>query len=126
MASALLRSVLRRRDGSASAQKSSLSFTSRLFSDSLPLMAKSRQGRPTRPQAPPVKEEPRDWIHYELWKRVSDAIRAVPDYFKTTTNLEGILGPDIFTLNSLLGATIEEQIVRTLNELRPVWDPNKQ
>ena len=76
--------------------------------------------------APPTRQEPADWQHYELWIRVRDAIRALPDYFKTSTNIEGILGPDIFTLNSVLGATIEEQIVRTLNDLRPVWDPDKQ
>jgi hypothetical protein len=57
---------------------------------------------------------------------VCDAIRALPGYFKTTTSIEGILGPDIFTLNDVLGATIEEQIVRTLNDLRSVWDPDKE
>src|SRR5438477_12660111 len=66
-----------------------------------------------------------DWEHYALWQRVWDALRAVPDYFKTTTSTEGILGPDIFTLNTVLGATIEEQVVRTLNSLRSVWDPDK-
>lgn len=61
-----------------------------------------------------------------MWQRVQDAIRAVPDYFETPTAIEGMLATDIFTLNSALGALIEEQIVGTLNKLRPVWDPQKQ
>lgn len=75
---------------------------------------------PSRNPPPPT------WPHHTLWERVSEAIKAIPAYFRTTTVLEGILGPDIFTLNTLLGATIEEQIVRTLNGLRPVWDPDRK
>lgn len=75
--------------------------------------------------AAPIRTEPADWEHFPLWKRVGDAVRALPSYFKTSTRIEGILGPDIFTLNAVLGATIEEQVVQTLNELRPVWDPEK-
>lgn len=75
---------------------------------------------------PPVRGEPVDWPHYELWKRVCDAICSLPDHFKTTTNIEGMLATDIFTLNSALGATIEEQVVYSLNTLRPVWDPDKE
>lgn len=78
-----------------------------------------------RKPAPPVKREPINWQHYELWKRICDAIRSLPDHFKTTTNIEGMLATDIFTLNSALGATIEEQVVYSLNALRPVWDPDK-
>lgn len=37
-----------------------------------------------------------------------------------------MLAPDVFTLSSALGATIEEQVVQTLNRIRTVWDPNKQ
>ncbi len=101
-------------------------------------MAKTRGPRPPAAQAPaaaipagdvppaPTRAEPTAWEHYELWKRVCDAIRSLPDHFKTTTNIEGMLATDIFTLNSALGATIEEQVVHSLNSLRPVWDPNKE
>jgi hypothetical protein len=75
---------------------------------------------------PPSKTDPTDWKHHGLWQRVCDAVRAIPDYFKTATNIEGMLATDIFTLNAALGATIEEQVVSTLNDLRPVWDPGKQ
>jgi hypothetical protein len=79
---------------------------------------------PARPTAP-VRAEPNGWEHYELWQRVCDAVRSLPDHFKTATNIEGMLATDIFTLNSALGATIEEQVVSSLNSLRPVWDPQK-
>jgi hypothetical protein len=78
------------------------------------------------PHPAPTSQEPTTWEHYNLWKRVRDAVRALPAYFKTSTHIEGILGPDIFTLNAVLGATIEEQVVQTLNDLRPVWDPDRQ
>ena len=39
--------------------------------------------------------------------------------------IEGIAATDIFTLNSALGATIETQVVTTLNGMREVWDPDK-
>jgi hypothetical protein len=45
-------------------------------------------------------------------------------YFSSQTYIEGISATDIFTLNSALGATIEEQVVGALNEKRAVWDPD--
>lgn len=73
----------------------------------------------------PIRRTPDDWTHCELWRRVCDAVRALPDYFKTETTIAGILGTDIFTLNAMLGATIEEQVVQSLNNLRAVWDPDR-
>lgn len=74
----------------------------------------------------PLPAEPTGWEHYALWQRVVEALRALPDYFKSGTTIEGILGTDIFTLNAVLGATIEEQVVHTMNRLRSVWDPLKE
>jgi len=51
---------------------------------------------------------------------------AVPNHLTTPTNIEGLLATDIFTLNAPLAATIEESVVHTLNELRPVWDPHSE
>ena len=62
--------------------------------------------------------------HRELWDRVKQALAGLPAYFRTETNIEGVLATDIFTLNSTLGASIEEQVVATLNSMRPVWDPD--
>jgi len=78
--------------------------------------------KPTKPE----HSEPTGWKHYDLWRRVHEAILALPIHFRSETVIEGMLATDIFTLNSALGATIEEQVVTTLNSLRPVWDPDKK
>ncbi len=76
---------------------------------------------------PPKRMEPEaTWEHYDLWVRVREALRALPDYFASETNIEGMLATDIFSLNTPLGATIEEQVVATLNQMRPVWDPLRE
>lgn len=36
------------------------------------------------------------------------------------------MATDLHTLNTVLGAAIEEQVVRTLNALRTTWDPNQK
>lgn len=77
------------------------------------------------PEPEPVLPE-ESWKHFALWKGVQEAIRALPAYFETKTHIEGILATDIFTLNAALGATIEEQVVSTLNAMRLVWDPQKE
>ena len=66
---------------------------------------------------------PDRWQHYELWLGVQRALYACPDRFSTPTSIEGLMATDIFTLNTTLAATIEEAVVKTLNDLRPVWDP---
>lgn len=67
---------------------------------------------------------PSSWEHYGLWRRVRQALFAVPDRFVSPTRIEGLLVQDIFTLNAPLAATIEEQVVETLNRMRAVWDPD--
>ncbi len=60
-----------------------------------------------------------------LVDRVREALIALPGYFQSTTNIEGVAATDLFALNSLLGASIEQQVVDTLNRIRPVWDPDE-
>jgi hypothetical protein len=74
----------------------------------------------------PVREEPKDWEHYKLWYRIREAIRALPNHFNSATTIDGMLAPDVFTLASALGATIEDEVVQTLNRIRSVWDPDKE
>lgn len=72
----------------------------------------------------PVRQFPdKSWEHYPLYIRVKEALYSLQLYFKTETFIAGVLATDIFTLNATLGATIEEQVINTLNEVRPVWDP---
>jgi|tagenome__1003787_1003787.scaffolds.fasta_scaffold20826714_2 hypothetical protein len=74
------------------------------------------------PPSPPTLDasDPR----FELHERVREAILALPGYFRTKTVIEGLAAQDLFTLNSTLGATIEQQVVQTLNTMREVWDPD--
>lgn len=73
---------------------------------------------PTHPAA--------SWDHYPLYLRVIDALYAVPVHFSSRTSIEGLVATDVQTLNTVLGATIEEQVVTTLNRMRPVWDPDEK
>lgn len=64
--------------------------------------------------------------HYQLYRDVREAISSLPVYFRTETHISGIMTTDLHTLNTVLGATIEEQVVRTLNLTRNTWDPGEQ
>lgn len=76
---------------------------------------------------PPSKVGPsKGWEHYQLWKDIQEAIASLPIYFRTETHISGIMATDLHTLNSVLGAAIEEQVVRTLNALRTTWDPDQK
>ena len=63
------------------------------------------------------------WPHYQAYRRVVEAIYAIPAHFNSRTVIEGIPATDLQTLNTVLGAAIEEQVVATLNRMRSVWDP---
>jgi len=63
------------------------------------------------------------WEHFELFQKVRDVVFSLPSHFTSETSIEGISATDIFTLNSALGATIENQVVETLNRVRSTWDP---
>jgi hypothetical protein len=47
------------------------------------------------------------------------AMEALPAYFRPDTHIEGINAPDLHTLNSVLGATIEDQAVAEAVDIRP-------
>ena len=73
------------------------------------------------------RTEPSDgWPHKKLWLGVRDALKALPAHFHSDTFIEGVNATDVFTLNSALGATIENQVVETLNTIRSVWDPENR
>lgn len=73
----------------------------------------------------PIPSEPSaSWQHRPLWDGVKNALMALPAHFRSDTFIEGVDATDVFTLNSALGATIEAQVVATLNAMRSVWDKN--
>lgn len=79
----------------------------------------------TRYEAQPERYElPTDGGLATLVRQVKDAITALPVYFQTTTHIEGLEAADLFSLNAVLGSTIEVQVVQTLNRIRAVWDPD--
>lgn len=80
----------------------------------------------TENAAPPPKRELPDetWPHHELYRSVREALATLPVYFRTETHIAGVMATDLHTLNNVLGATIEEQVVRTLNLIRTSWDPD--
>lgn len=73
---------------------------------------------------PPQRDLPDEASeHSLLYKNVREAIGTLPVYFRTETHIAGIMATDLHTLNTVLGATIEEQVVRTLNLIRgTTWD----
>jgi hypothetical protein len=62
-------------------------------------------------------------IDAKLAARIETALRAVPFYFESSVVIEGVEARDLFSLNAVLGSTIEVQTVLALNKLRAVWDP---
>lgn len=80
----------------------------------------------TAPIAPSRVLPGSDDEHYQLYKDVREAIASLPIYFRTETHISGIMATDLHTLNTVLGATIEEQVVRTLNLIRNAWDPDEK
>lgn len=76
---------------------------------------------------PPDPTEPeKAWEHYDLFVSVKKAIFSLPSRFESSLNIDGVLATDLFAFNSSLGATIEQQVVNSLNKLRSVWDPEQR
>lgn len=69
---------------------------------------------------------PQDWVHRQLYERVIAALYALPGSFQTSLNIAGVRVTDLYTLNSALGASIEQSVVENLNSLRVVWDPDSE
>lgn len=78
------------------------------------------------PEAPAKHPPDPSVIDSRLYQAVKEAIASLPIYFRTETRISGIMATDLHTLNTVLGATIEEQVVRTLNMIRNVWDPDEK
>lgn len=76
------------------------------------------------PSPKPTGGPPADW-HDGLYRRVSNALYALPGLFRTALNISGVRVTDLYTLNSALGASIEESVVENLNALRAIWDPDR-
>lgn len=78
------------------------------------------------PTAPVESEPNKDWEHYTLYAAVKNALFSLPSRFESSLRVSGVLATDLFAFNTALSATIEEQVVISLNKLRSVWDPTGQ
>ena len=76
-----------------------------------------------KPQAPRPQRFPEGGPEALLDRRVREALAAVPAHFRTTTRIDGLNANGLFSLNSVMGNTIEIQVVETLNRLRHIWNP---
>ena len=61
-----------------------------------------------------------------LYDGVIAALKALPVSFDFPHSFSGIKAADLFNLNALIGATIEDQVVAALNRTRTVWDPEHE
>lgn len=81
---------------------------------------------PNQIPVPPKQLEPsKTWPHYNLYQAVKNALYSLPSRFESSLRISGVLATDLYAFNSSLSATIEEQVVYSLNSLRSVWDPNQ-
>lgn len=78
---------------------------------------------PPPPRRPYI---PETWEHKPLHARVIAALEALPAHWRPANEFSGIPVTDLHTLAANLGATIEDQVVETLNFMRPVWDPERR
>jgi len=60
-----------------------------------------------------------------VFEAVKRALGALPYSFSTDLIITGVAATDLFSFNTSLGASIETQVVKALNEMRPVWDPDQ-
>ena len=83
----------------------------------------SSAATPPLPERADLSGEPK---REKLVKAVRECLEAVPTHFASETRIEGLDSGDLFSLNSVLGGTIEVQVVETLNRLRAIWDPDEE
>lgn len=87
-----------------------------------PAESHGSRGSPVSPPTEPVLEEhdPRSILQ----GRLRGVLVGLPSFFEFNNHVSGINATDLFNLNSLLGASIEGQVVKALNQQRKLWDPD--
>jgi hypothetical protein len=72
---------------------------------------------PTEPALDP--NDPRT----KLQERLRTILLGLPAFFEFKNHISGVNATDLYSLNTLLGASIEGQVVKALNQQRALWDP---
>lgn len=84
------------------------------------------QGQPGQADLPPEPQYPTTFNAapelIALRERVIEALFDLPAYFESRTDIHDVDVTDLIALNSALGASIEKQVVRVLNQQRERWD----
>lgn len=62
------------------------------------------------------------WEHFEVYNKIKQTLISIPLYFESKTNIQDLAIQDLFSLNTSLGFSIEQQVVNTLNRQRAQWD----
>lgn len=77
----------------------------------------------------PVRLDMSEVLHdreFNLYSGILAALMALPASFSFPHPVSGIRATDLFNLNGLIGAAIEDQVVEALNRSRPIWDPDHE
>jgi len=80
---------------------------------------------PTVPAPEPPELDPED-PKTKLVERLKSVLAGLPSFFEFNNNFSGVNATDLHALNTLLGASIEGQVVKALNLQRPIWDPDDE
>lgn len=87
---------------------------------------------PAAPPVPAVPDPPAepalapDDPRTTLQKRLRTVLAGLPAYFEFHNQIAGVNATDLHSLNTLLGTSIEGQVVKTLNQQRALWDPDDE
>lgn len=68
--------------------------------------------------------EESDWYsrHRDLYDRIPDLLNRVPAAFTSDVHIEGLDATDVFGLNEVLASSVENQVVSSLDSLKPSLD----
>ncbi|WP_375425535.1 hypothetical protein [uncultured Friedmanniella sp.] len=75
------------------------------------------------PQLPTEPDLDPDDPKTQLQLRLRTVLLGLPSFFEFNNHIAGVEATDLFALNTLLGASIEGQVVKALNQQRALWDP---
>lgn len=76
--------------------------------------------------APEPRELDPENVKTKLVERLKSVLAGLPSFFEFNNNFSGVNATDLHALNTLLGASIESQVVKALNLQRPIWDPDDE
>ncbi|GCL39588.1 hypothetical protein SR1949_47150 [Sphaerospermopsis reniformis] len=76
---------------------------------------------------PPSQQPPDNtWEYFELWTKINELIRTLPNFFQSQIVVKGINATDVYAVGSLFSSAIESSLVEGLNKMRNIWDPENK